>query len=129
MRAKEFLSEISTVPTGKHPHQHVNAGQGYILHRDVGGYDRTYHLNRMMMAAAMADGKSKKPVDMDPDSWVEKFNVSFPYTDEEHMMIFQAMATIPTDGGELEKRSKSKEADDTNKTSIVATPKKNKYGV
>ena len=100
-----------------------------MLMRDVGGYDRTYHLNRIMMATAMADGKSKKPVDMPDSSFVEKYNVAFPYTDEEHLMMFQAMATIPTDGGELEKRSKSKEPDDTNKTSIVATPKKNKYGI
>ena len=129
MRAREFLSEISTVPGGKLHNYHADATQGYILSRDVGGYDRTYHLNRIMMAAAMADGKSKKPVDMPDSSFVEKYNVAFPYTDEEHLMMFQAMATIPTDGSELEKRSKSKEPDDTNKTSIVATPKKNKYGI
>jgi len=129
MRAKEFLAELSVKPAGDHHPDHAAASQGYILSRDLGGYDRIYHLNRIMMAAAMADGKSKKPVDMPDSSFVEKYNVAFPYTDEEHLMIFQAMATVPTDGGELEKRSKSKEPDDTNKTSIVATPKKNKYGV
>jgi hypothetical protein len=66
------------------------------------------------MAAAMADGRSKKPVDMDDSTFVEKFNVAFPYTDIEHMMLLQAMATIPTDGQELTKRSKSKEPEDTN---------------
>ena len=127
MRAKEFLSE--TKPEGKiHPHA-VDAGQGAMRMRDVGGYDRTYHLNRIWMATAMADGRSKKPVDMDSASFAEKYNVAFPYTDIEHMMVLQAMATIPTDGKELTKRSKSKEPDDTNKVSAVAKPKKNQYGV
>jgi hypothetical protein len=125
MRAK--LSE--TKPDGKiHPHA-VDAGQGMTRMRDIGGYDRTYHLNRIWMATAMADGKSKKPVDMDSASFAEKFNVAFPYTDIEHMMVLQAMATVPTDAKELTKRSKSKEPDDTNKVSAVAKPKRNKYGI
>ena len=129
MRAREFLSELSVKPSGKQHQHQVDGGQGYILSRDVGGYDRTYHLNRIMMAAAMADGKSKKPVDMDSSSWVEKYNVAFPYTDMEHAMMMQAFATVPSDVGELEKRGKSEEPKDTNKTSTVAKPKKNKYGI
>jgi len=133
MRAREFtrqhLAELSTRPGGKLHSHHDDASQGHILMRDVGGYDRTYHLNRIMMAAAMADGKSKKPVDMDHSSWVEKYNVALPYTDEEQMMVFQALATIPSDAQELGKRGKSKEPDDTYKVSPVAKPKKNKYGI
>ena len=118
MRAKEFIAEAT--PEGKmHPHMD-NANQGATRMRDVGGYDRTYHLNRIWMAAAMADGQSKRPVDMDSASFVEKYNVAFPYTDIEHMMMLQAMATIPTDSKELTKRSKSKEADDTYTVSPVA---------
>ena len=117
MRAREFVSESK--PEGKMSDEHVNASQGAVRMRDIGGYDRTYHLNRIWMAAAMADGSSNKAVDMDSASFVEKYNVAFPYTDLEHMMILQAMATIPTDGKELAKRSKSKESDDTNKTSPV----------
>jgi hypothetical protein len=45
------------------------------------------------------------------------------------MMMFQAMATIPTDGDELETRGKSAEPKDTNITSTVAKPKRNKYGI
>ena len=129
MRAKEFLAEISTMPSGDRHENHKDASQGYILSRDVGGYDRTYHLNRIMMATAMADGKSKKPVKMPDSSFVEKYNVAFPYTEEERLMMFQAMATIPTDGGELEKRAKSQESKDTNKISPVNKPKRNRYGV
>jgi len=129
MRAKEFLAELSVKPAGDRHPDHVAASQGFILSRDVGGYDRTYHLNRIMMAAAMADGKSKKPVDMPDSSFVEKYNVAFPYTEAERLMMFQAMATIPTDGGELEKRAKSQEPKDTNKTSPVNKRKPNQYGV
>jgi hypothetical protein len=78
------------------------------------------------MAAAMADGSNNKPVDMDSASFVEKYNVAFPYTDIEHMMVMQAMATIPTDGKELEKRSKSQESDDTYITSPVSDWNKKK---
>lgn len=128
MRAKEFIAE-SKPKESQIPKDYNTASQGSTIMRDVGGYDRTYHLNRIMMATAMADGRSKKPVEMDAGSWVEKYNVAFPYTDEEQMMMFQAMATIPTDGKELSKRGRSEEPKDTNKTSVVATPKRNKYGV
>jgi hypothetical protein len=120
MRAKEFITELSVKPGGKmHPH-HAAVQQGAILARDVGGYDRTYHMNRLLMAAAIADGSSKKPIDIDDSSFVEKYNVIFPYTDIEHMMMLQAMATIPTDGGELQKRGKSKEPEDTYTVSPVS---------
>jgi hypothetical protein len=116
MRAREFITEAE----GKMPDRLSSAHQGSVRMRDVGGYDRTYHLNRIWMAAAMADGSSTRPVDMDSASFVEKYNVAFPYTDIEHMMLLQAMATIPTDSKELAKRGKSEELKDTNKVSPVA---------
>lgn len=124
MRAKEFINE--STPTGKLSKDMHNANKGAFKMRDVGGYDRTYHLNRIWMAAAMADGQSAKPVEMDSASWVEKYNVAFPYTDAEHLMVMAAMATIPTDGQELTKRSKSKEPDDTYTTSPVSNWNKKK---
>jgi len=126
MRAREFIREGKRALVPKHLDQ---ASQGSIIARDIGGYDRTYHMNRLLMAAAMADGSSKKAVDMDSASFVEKYNVIFPYSDLEHMMIIQAMATVPTDSHELTKRSKSKEPDDTYTVSPVSnwnTPKKKK---
>ena len=126
MKIREIISETKG---GSIPKNFDTASQGTIRMRDVGGYDRTYHLNRIMMAAAMADGKSTKPVDMDDSSFSEKYNVMFPYTDAEQLMIMQAMATIPTDGKELSKRGKSQEAADTNTKSAVAKTKRNKYGI
>lgn len=115
MRAKEFINEAE----GKIHKNFAKATQGVTRLRDVGGYDRTYHLNRIWMAAAMADGKSGNAVDMDTASWAEKYNVAVPYTDAEHLMIMAAMATIPTDGQELQKRGKSEEPKDTYTTSPV----------
>jgi len=115
MRAQEFIAEGE----GKMHKHAVAASPGTHKTRDKGGYDRTNHLNRLMMATAMADGKSKKPVDMDSASWIEKYNTAHPYTEEEHNMLHQAMATIPTEHKEVVPFSKSQEADDTHKISPV----------
>jgi hypothetical protein len=117
MKIRELMEAHSG---GTIPADLKDKSQGSILMRDKGGYDRNYHLNRIMMATAIADGSSKKPVDMDSSSFTEKYNVAFPYTDLEHLMMMQAMATIPTDGKELAKRSKSVEPSDTNIQSPVS---------
>lgn len=118
MKINEIVTEGRKI--GKIPQDLVDKSMGGAIRmRDVGGYDRTYHLNRIMMAAAMADGRSENPVDMDAASFVEKYNVAFPYSDMEELMMYQAMATIPTDGKELIKRGKSQESSDTNAVSPV----------
>jgi len=116
MRATEFVVEGE----GKLSKRAENASQGTHKMRDVGGYDRVYHMNRMMMAMACADGKDKKPLKMDASSWVEKYNTAHPYTEQEHNMLHQAMATIPTEHHEVVPFSRSQEPDDTHKISPVA---------
>lgn len=139
MKIKDIISEdydgstdpVNNDPTpkgGMHP-EHIAVQQGVDRMRDVGGYDRVYHLNRMMMAMAMHDGKGNHTVDMPPESWIEKNNSAHPYTDQEHDMVQGAMKTIPTDGKAVQKRSKSEEPKDTNRASPVPAKKKNKYGV
>jgi hypothetical protein len=46
-------------------HENVTPNSGSYIARDVGGYDRVYHMNRLWMAMSMADGKSTKAVKMD----------------------------------------------------------------
>ena len=97
MRAQEFVTEDRK---GKIPGGHDNSMPGAHIMRDNGGYDRTNHMNRMMMAAAMHDGKTKNAIprdQMDPASWVEKYNSAHPYTKEEDNMIHGAMKTIGSD--------------------------------
>lgn len=117
MRAKDFIREAK--PAGKIRKNYSSVSQGALKMRDKGGYDRTYHLNRIMMAAGMADGKSTGPVDMDSSSWYEKYNTAHPYTDEEYKMMQAAFNTIPTDGAVADKRHKSKEPNHVNKVSPV----------
>ena len=105
-----------------------HAQKGVLKMRDIGGYDRIYHLNRIMMAAGMSDGTTKS-IDMDSSSWVEKFNSGHPFTEEEYNMLVSAMKVIPTDGTVIQKWSKSQELPHTNTTSPTANLKKNKYGV
>lgn len=115
MRAKEFINEANSA--GKIHKHHASVQQGISKSRDVGGYDRVYHLNRLWMATAMADGKSTKAVDMDSSSWAEKYNTEHPYTKEEHTMLAAAHNTIPTEHHEVQPWSKSTEPDDTHKVS------------
>ena len=119
MRAREFVAEDRK---GKIPGGHDNSMPGAHIIRDNGGYDRTNHLNRMMMAAAMHDGKTKKAIprdQMDPASWVEKYNTAHPYTREEDNMIHGAMKTIGADAHHVVTDHRSREPEGTHKVSPV----------
>ena len=115
MRASEFLTEGE----GKPHHHHVQASKGIYRVRDQGGYDRTYHLNRLWMAMAMADGKSQDAVEMDNASFVEKYNSVHPYTEEEYNMFIAATKTIPSEVQDVIPYSKSEEPKDTDTKSIA----------
>lgn len=125
MRATEFVVETHHV-VGSVKKRAAAVQRGVVKSRDSGGYDRTAHMNRLWMATAMADGQSKKPVDMDAYSWIEKYNTQHPYTEEEYNMFRQAEATVPTDSKEVLPWSKSEEPEDTYKTSPVSNWMSNK---
>jgi hypothetical protein len=115
MRAKEFVVEEET------PLSDDQKSAQQVVHRmrDVGGYDRVYHLNRIMMATALADGKSTNAVDVPSSSWSEKYNTAHPYTDQEYNMIKAALNTIPSDHNVVSNDHKSKELESVNKASPV----------
>jgi hypothetical protein len=98
------------------------ANHGEWKFRDVGGYDRTYHLAQIMKAAGMADGSSHKPVNMAQSSWVEKFNLARPYTEQEHNMMRQAFATVDSEYSHSIPDHKSREEDTVHKVSPVPNP-------
>jgi len=126
MKVREIIAEAD----GKMHDQHKQVQKGVVRMRDIGGYDRVYHLNRIMMAAGMADGKSENAVtNMDSATWIEKFNSGHPYTEEEYKKLRSAMKTVPTDGADVTPWAKSAEPKDTYKHSPVSKPKKNKYGI
>jgi hypothetical protein len=119
MRAREFVLEDRK---GDIPGGHHNAMPSAWRMRDNGGYDRTNHLNRVMMAAAMHDGKTNKPIprdQMDPASWVEKYNTAHPYTQEEDNMLQGALKTIGAESEHIVSGQKSSENSDVHKISPV----------
>lgn len=84
MRAKEFIKEEKMGKLSKRQQQstrglHVFANSNF---------DRTYDLNRVMMAVATTDGTFLP--DMDRESWAGKFNTAHAYTDIEAEMLKQA---------------------------------------
>jgi hypothetical protein len=117
MRAKEFITE--TYHQAKISKRQDAATVGMNLFRDPDGYDRTYELNRMMMALASADG-SGKPIDVDSESWVGKDNAAAPYTQLEQDMLKQAAKSIGTKLKDLNHGDlRSQELPSTNKSSPV----------
>lgn len=115
MRASEFLIEKQI---GKIGNRRQAATRGLHKFRDQGGYDRTYELNRVMMAAACSDGTT--PLDLDTESWVGRYNTAHPYTDIENKMIQQAFKATGSEHQDLNSGDlKSSEVESTNKTSPV----------
>ena len=116
MRASEFINEGKK---GSVPKRHNKAQPGGYKFKDD-GTDRTYHLNQIMKAVAMADGSSTKALKMDDESFVGKNNVAYPYSDLEHTMMQQAFNTVsPTQAKQMIKGRDSSELDSVNKTSPI----------
>jgi hypothetical protein len=118
MRAHEFINEGKK---GSVPKRHNAAQPGAYKFTD-NGTDRTYHLNQIMKAVAMADGSSTKAMKMDDESFAGKHNLAYPYSELEHNMMQQAFNTVsPTQAKEMIKGKDSKELDFVNKSSPIAS--------
>lgn len=89
MRAHEFLTETKVGKIGKRKQQ---ATRGLHKFRDSEFADRTYELNRVMMAAAATDGTFVP--DMDGESWIGRNNLSAPYTKQEQDMLIRAYQAV-----------------------------------
>ena len=114
MRAYEFLVE-------KNQRGKVEKHQAATLnpaHRFAQTADRAYDLNRVMMAAAMSDGKN--PPKIDSESWIGRSNMATPYTDVEHKMLHHAYDAV---GCEMDDAVNdwSEEPHDTHKVSPVSS--------
>jgi hypothetical protein len=119
MRAKEFIIERSdqTKVKGKLSKRQRMSTNGLHLFTDS-NYDRSYGLNRVMMAVACADGSGT--IDMDPESWVGKRNTAHPYTEIESKMLKDAYKLTGQDFNDLNNGDMhSDELDSTNKKSPV----------
>jgi len=125
MKIKDIIVEGSPAKISKRLQQST---VGLTIFRDGEFADRIYELNRVMMAAAMADGKN--PLQIDHESWAGRHDIAAPYTKEEQQILKQAFKAVGSwhkdlNNGDL----KSQELDSTNKSSPVAKPKRNKFGI
>lgn len=117
MRAKEFILEQKK--RGKITKRQGYASVGIDVFRDSDGYDRTYELNRMMMAVACADGTGI-PITINSESWVGTDNSAQPYTKLEQDMMKQAAKSIGSKLKDVTKGDlRSMELDTVNKSSPV----------
>jgi hypothetical protein len=86
--------------------------------RDENCADRTYELNRIMMAAAATDGTFVPEID--GESWAGRYNIAVPYTQQEQDMLMMAYKAAGSEYHDLNKGDlKSKELDSTNIKSTV----------
>ena len=90
MRAQEFVIEHKKGNISK---RLQNATVGLHTFVDNEHMDRTYELNRIMMATALADG-TDAPVTVDSESWIGRNNLAAPYTDVEEKMMHQAFKAV-----------------------------------
>jgi hypothetical protein len=115
MRANEFISEAKRA---KITNRQGRASVGLDLFRDREFADRVYELNRVMMAAAMADGTN--PINIDAESWSGRENVAAPYSSIEQKMLTQAFKAIGSEHHDLTKGDlRSQEVPGTNTSSPV----------
>jgi hypothetical protein len=81
MRAHEFITESGKGKVSARQQQSTVGLNVFAISQ----YDRTYDLNRVMMAVASTDGKTIP--DLSSESWVGKNNTAHPYTDVEQDML------------------------------------------
>ena len=116
MRAQEFVVENTK---GRISKRLQNATVGLHTFVDNERADRTYELNRIMMAVAMANG-TDEPVTIDSESWVGRDNLAAPYTDVEEKMMHQAFKAVGSKHRDLNNGdTRSQELPNVNKISPV----------
>lgn len=117
MRAKEFIKEDGAQSRAKIMKRHQQATTGLNLFATT-NFDRTYDLNRVMMAVAATDGDIVP--DIDQTSWAGKNNTAHPYTEAEQNMLEIAYAAVGIPYKDLNKGDlKSQELKSTNTQSPI----------
>lgn len=105
---KAAMKNASTLPA-----LNMNSGSMYLNYR---------------MGVALA-GAPDFPTKMDADNWIAGDPLLSTYTEEEFEMIKAAARQVGAGTIQNWSGKRSEEVADVNKTSPVAKPKKNKYGV
>lgn len=115
MRASEFITE----QRGKIGQRRQYPTRGLNTFWDDSRIDSDYTLNRVMMAAACADG-TDSPVEIDDASWAGQDRTAHPYTDAEAQMMKQAYRAVGAAHKDLNHGdNRSMEVPSTNKLSPI----------
>jgi hypothetical protein len=89
VRAQEFVNEGTIGKISKR----LDMGTvGLHKFRDAQFADRTYELNRIMMAVASTDGTFVP--DVDGESWAGRNNIAVPYTQQKQDMLTKAFQAV-----------------------------------
>ena len=125
MRAKEFITEKKQTKMTKRQNQST---RGVNTYSDSERWNTDYVAYRLGMAVAGTDGQIEP--ELSASSWIGKSKSTHPYTQEEQEMLKRAYKAVGATYKDLNHGDmRSLELDTSNKTSPVAKPKKNKYGV
>lgn len=104
------------------------ATRGLNKFTDGNKWNSDYTLYRLGLALAATDGKTMPEVD--EESWLGKWKLTAPYSKEEQDMLKLAYKEVQANYEDMNSGDmRSQEGPTVNKSSPVAKPKKNKYGV
>jgi hypothetical protein len=127
MKIKDIVQE--NVTQGKITPRQQQATVGVNKFTDGKKWNSDYTLYRLGLALASTNGADVPP-DIDYESWIGKWKLAMPYTKEEQDMLNMAYKAVNAEHVDLNHGDLvSQELKSTNKTSPIAKPKKNKYGV
>ena len=123
MRAKEFVTE-TVKPIDDVYKSSIKSATTFPAMNQAHG--SAYLGYRFGLALA---GAPNFPTKMDAENWIGGDPLLAPYSDEENAIIDAAAAQVGGGVRKTHSNNRSLETADVNKTSIVVTPKRNKYGV
>ena len=124
MKIKDIIQES----VGELSDRQRRATRGLNRFTDGKKWNSDYTLYRLGQALAATDGKTMPEVD--EESWLGKWKLTAPYSQEEQEMLKLAYKAVHANHEDMNHGDlRSQEGPTINKSSPVAKPKKNKYGV
>ena len=122
------IRDIITEEKGKLPDRARRATRGLNKFTDGKKWNSDYTLYRLGLALASTDGKTIPEVD--EESWIGKWKLTAPYSQEEQDMLKMAYKAVHANHEDMNHGDlRSQEGPTIQTTSPVAPKKKNKYGV
>jgi hypothetical protein len=124
MKIRDIIQES----VGELKDRQRRATRGLNRFTDGKKWNSDYTLYRLGLALAATDGKTMPEVD--EESWLGKWKLTAPYSQEEQDMLKLAYKAVHANHEDINHGDlRSQEGPTIQKDSPVAKPKKNKYGV